>query len=270
MFAGLKTSVMLLALCVAIADGMPATAREPVATSVEFNRDIRPILSDNCFHCHGPDKAQRKADMRLDTEDGAFAMLESGGHAIVRGNLSQSEMARRIMSEDDDERMPPPDSGRKLTPAQKATLVRWIDEGAKWQKHWSLIPLERHAMPPVRNREWPRVAWDVFVLARLERDGLEPTPEADKATLLRRITFDLTGLTPAFDEVDAFLSDDSPNAYEKVVDRLLASPRFGERMATDWLDAARYADTNGYQTDGTGSVENLDNHKNHDVVGEGE
>ena len=146
--------------------------------------------------------------------------------------------------------MPPPDSGYKLSSTQKDLLVRWVKEGARWQKHWSFIRPERPPLPPVKNRAGRAVSWDAFVLARLEHDGLEPSPEADKEALLRRVTLDLTGLPPTIAEVDAYLHDSSSNAYEKVVDRLLASPRYGERMATDWLDAARYADTNGYQSDG--------------------
>lgn len=250
MIAGSNKTVLLLAIIAAIAHCPLAASAESTDTSIQFNRDIRPILSDNCFHCHGPDKAQRQADLRLDTEEGAIAELGSGGHAIVRGNASESEMARRITSDDDGERMPPADSGRALTPAQKEMLVRWIAEGAKWQKHWSLVRPERPAIPAVKNRAWSRVPWDAFVLARLEHEGLQPSQEADRETLLRRVTLDLTGLPPSLEEVNAFLDDNSPNAYEKVVDRLLASRRYGEQMATDWLDAARYADTNGYQVDG--------------------
>jgi hypothetical protein len=250
MIAGLNNSACQLSLFFAISVCSSASANE-TRPSVEFNRDIRLILSDNCFHCHGPDQAQRKANLRLDTEEGAIAVLESGGHAIVRGNLSESALAQRITSSDDDERMPPPDSGRKLTSAQKDLLLRWIEEGAKWQNHWSLIPPTRPPLPPTSDRNWSRTPWDTFVLARLKQEGLKPSPEADRETLLRRVTLDLTGLPPALPEIDAYLHDKSRNAYEKVVDRLLASSRYGERMATDWLDAARYADTNGYQTDGT-------------------
>ena len=254
MTSGSKNTMRLLASILVMLCTLPAFATEPVANAIQFNRDVRPILSDNCFHCHGPDQAQRQAELRLDTEEGAFAKLESGNRAIVAGRTSESELVRRIMSKDDGERMPPSDSGRSLTAAQKETLVRWVDQGAKWQKHWSLIRPERPAIPTVKNRAWPRAPWDAFVLARLEQEGLQPSPEADKETLIRRVTLDLTGLPPTLAEIDAFLRDDSVDAYEKLVDRLLASPRFGERMATDWLDAARYADTNGYQTDGPRSM----------------
>jgi hypothetical protein len=213
------------------------------AEAVEFNRDVRPILADACFACHGPDKAKRKAGLRLDTEEGAAKVLAAGDPA-------KSELFRRITAKDEDERMPPPKSGRALTAAQIEALRLWIAEGAKWQKHWSFIPPARPPLPVVKNSTWSRNGIDRFILARLEREGLAPSPEADRTTLLRRATLDLTGLPPTPAEVDAFLADASPDAYEKVVDRLLASPRFGETMAARWLDAARYADTNGYQSDG--------------------
>jgi mono/diheme cytochrome c family protein len=237
-----------LPLCTLVVIMAPATgnaADRPVA----FNRDIRPIFSDVCFQCHGPDKAKRKAGFRLDTEEGAFAGLRKGGRAIVPGDLAKSELYRRITAKGD-ERMPPAKSGHILTTEQIELIRRWIEQGAKWQKHWSLIKPERPMLPTVKTRDWPRSPIDTFVLARLEAAGLEPTPEADRATLIRRVTLDLTGLPPTPAEVDAFLADRSPRAYEKVVDRLLQSPRFGERMAAPWLDAARYADTNGYQNDG--------------------
>src|SRR6476620_11736515 len=183
---------LLLALAFAPFCGRSVGAAEAPGATVAFNRDIQPILSANCFHCHGPDKAQRKAGLRLDTEEGAFAPLESGGRAIIRGDVSKSELIRRITSDDDDERMPPPDSGYRLSSAQKDLLVRWVKEGARWQKHWSFIRPERPPLPPVKNRAWPRVSWDVFVLARLEHDGLEPSPGADKEALIRRVTLDLT------------------------------------------------------------------------------
>jgi hypothetical protein len=224
-------------------------AVDTVPQTVEFNRDIRPILSDNCFACHGPDKAQRKADLHFDTEAGAKADL--GGHrAIAAGAPDQSEILLRITSRDDDERMPPPETGRRLSPRDVQLIRQWIVEGARWQSHWSFIPPRQPALPVVKDPLWPRGALDTFVLARLDREGLGPSRTAEKATLIRRVTLDLTGLPPTLDEVDAFLADASPDAYERVVDRLLASPRYGERMAIGWLEAARYADTNGYQTDG--------------------
>lgn len=236
-------------LAVAILFAGVATADDSLPSTIEFNRDIHPILSDNCFHCHGPDKANRNAGLRLDTEDGVLATLESGNRAIVKGDVSSSELIKRISS-DDDLCMPPPESGRKLTSSQKALLARWVEEGAPWQKHWSFISPVRSSLPLVKNRDWPLVPWDAIILSRIEHEGLQPSPAADKRALLRRVTLDLTGIPPTPKETKAFADDNSPDAYEKVVDRLLASPRYGERMATDWLDAARYADTNGYQSDG--------------------
>jgi hypothetical protein len=217
--------------------------------TVEFNRDIRPLLSDHCYACHGPDQAKRQAELRLDLEAEAFARRE-GTTPIVPGDPAASELYRRIASSDPDERMPPAEAGRTLTAEQIDLVRRWIDEGAKWQNHWSLNPPRRPLPPPIRRKDWVRNAIDAFVLARLERDDLTPAAEAARATLIRRVTLDLTGLPPSPAEVDDFLADASDNAYEKLVDRLLASPRFGERMATRWLDGARYADTNGYQSDG--------------------
>jgi mono/diheme cytochrome c family protein len=217
---------------------------------VEFNRGIRPILSDNCFSCHGPDRAKRKAKLRLDTEEGAFADL-GGRRALVPGDPARSELIARVTAEDETERMPPPASGRKLTPHQIELLRRWVEQGARWQKHWAFLPPRRPELPAVRNEQWVRNPIDAFVLARLEREGLAPSLEPEKTTLIRRVSLDLTGLPPTPAEVDAFLADASPDAYEKLVDRLLASPRYGEHMAVEWLDAARYADTNGYQGDNT-------------------
>jgi hypothetical protein len=224
-------------------------AAEPLPRTVEFNRDIRPILSDTCFQCHGPDKAKRKADLRLDTEAGAFADL-GGSRVLVPGRPDKSELYLRITTEDPKERMPFPGSGRKLSQRQIDLIRRWIEQGAKWQKHWAFLPPRRHPLPVVKNPSWTRNAIDAFILDRLEREGLAPSAEADRITLIRRVTLDLTGLPPTIAEVDAFLADRSPDAFERVVDRLLSSPRLGERLATRWLDAARYADTNGYQTDG--------------------
>ncbi|MFN0169629.1 MAG: DUF1553 domain-containing protein [Bryobacteraceae bacterium] len=217
--------------------------------TIEFNREVRPILSDRCFTCHGPDPAKRKSKLRFDSEAGA--MQDLGGHfAIVPGDPSKSELIRRITTDKKGLRMPPVYAGNALSPSEVETLRRWVEQGAKWQNHWSLIPPRRPELPPVENAAWPRNPIDRFILARLEREGLKPSREADRATLIRRVSLDITGLPPTPAEVEAFLKDESPDAYEKVVDRLLESPRYGERMAARWLDAARYADTNGYQTDG--------------------
>ena len=219
------------------------------ADTVEFNRDIRPILSDNCFQCHGPDSAQRKADLRLDVEASAKRDVE-GVRPIVAGDLDHSELIRRIANADDDKRMPPVDSGKNLSARQVELLTRWIRDGARWEKHWAFLPVKRPSPPTVIRTDWVQSPIDAFVLARLEAAGLPPAEQADRTTLLRRVTLDLTGLPPAPAEIDAFLADRSSDAYAHVVDRLLASPRYGERMASTWLDAARYADTSGYQTDG--------------------
>jgi len=237
--------------CINVAAQGTGAPSDPVL----FNRDIRPILSDRCYACHGPDKANRKTVMRFDSEEGASVALASGGYAFVKGDLSKSVMYQRITSENEATRMPPAYLGyAKLTAAQIDLIRRWIEQGAKWQKHWSLIPPEAAPQPQVMHKQWPREAIDYYVLARLEHEGLTPSPEADCATLIRRVTLDLTGLPPTPAEVDAFLNDAAPNAYEKVVDRLLSSPRYGENLAWQWLDAARYADTNGYQVDGPRSM----------------
>ena len=207
------------------------------AQHLEFNRDIRPILSDKCVFCHGPDQANRKSKLRLDTDTGA-------------AYLDKKVIVERIKAEKPAMRMPPVYSGKSLTEGEVATLERWVGEGALWEKHWSFVAPKRRTPPSVAMAGWPANPIDNFVLARLEKSGLKPTPQSDRGRLLRRVTFDLTGLPATPAEVDAFLADSSPKAYERVVDRLLQSPRFGERMAIRWLDAARYADTQGYQSDG--------------------
>ena len=218
---------------------------------IEFNRDIRPILSDQCFACHGPDAAKRKTKLRFDTEAGARIELAKGRFAIVPGDPERSELVRRVTSADTAVRMPPAYAGRAALSADEIERIRrWIAQGARWQPFWSFIPPQRPALPAVRDEKWARNPIDRFILARLEREGLQPAPEADKAALLRRVSLDLTGLPPTPAQVDAFLQDASPDAYGKAVDRLLASPRYGERMAFRWMEAARYGDTNGYQTDG--------------------
>jgi Protein of unknown function (DUF1553)/Protein of unknown function (DUF1549)/Concanavalin A-like lectin/glucanases superfamily/Planctomycete cytochrome C len=217
--------------------------------AVEFNRDVLPILSDKCFTCHGPDAAAKKIPFRLDSEAAAKAVLADGRHAIVAGDPQTSELVRRIVSDKKSALMPPVYSGLSLSKSQIDILTTWIQEGAKWQQHWSFIPPQRPALPPVKNQKWIKNPIDAFVLARLEKEGLVPSPEANPTKLIRRVTLDLTGLPPTPAEIDAFLNDTAPDAYAKVVDRLLASPRYGERMAARWLDAARYADSNGYQYD---------------------
>ena len=215
---------------------------------VRFNRDVRPILSENCFACHGFDSNNRKADLRLDTREGATSNND-GVTAIVPGNINKSALWKLINSTDADVVMPPPETHKKLSSEQKKTLRKWIEQGAPYEMHWSFVPPTVQELPKVKQGDWPRHPFDHFILAKLESKKLKPSPEAKKETLIRRVTLDLTGLPPTLQEVDAFLADTSPNAYEKVVDRLLASPHYGERMAVDWLDAARYADTNGFQVD---------------------
>jgi hypothetical protein len=214
---------------------------------VDFDRDVRPILSDRCFACHGPDEQRRMANLRLDMQEGLFA--QRGNAAIVTpGNTANSRLLARV-SASGATRMPPPQAGPPLTETQISTIREWIGQGAKWERHWAFVPPERPALPDVRNEKWPRNAIDRFVLTRLEQEGLNPSPEAGRATLLRRLSFDLTGLPPTTAEIDAFLADQSNDAYEKQVDRLLALPQYGERMTTQWLDLARYADTHGYHID---------------------
>lgn len=220
-----------------------------VAVEIDFDTQIRPILSDNCFQCHGPDEETRAADLRLDTDEGAHGDL--GGYAaFVPNDPDASEGLRRILSDDPDEVMPPPASKLKLTAAEKKTLRDWIDAGAKWSEHWSFVPPRPPAVPADAS-DWSVNEIDRFIRARAIAAGVLPQGEADRETLIRRLTLDLTGLPPQPKEIDAFLSDTSDDAYEKVVDRLLASPRYGERMAWDWLDASRYADTDGFQGDPT-------------------
>ncbi len=222
----------------------PAVARA-APPALDFNRDIRPILSENCFYCHGQDSNKRQADLRLDVRDAAIE-----GAAIVPGDAAASPLIERIHSDDPDTRMPPPDSNRRLTVEQKRLLERWIQQGADYQVHWAFVPPRQVPEPTVQNESWVRNSIDRFVLARLEAEGLVPSPEADRATLIKRLSIDLTGLPPSPEEIDAFQADTDKEAYEKLVDRLLDSSHYGERMALPWLDAARYADSNGFQQDG--------------------
>ncbi len=221
----------------------------PRGGRVDFNYHIRPILSDRCLACHGPDEKGRKAKLRLDTREGTFKAVEDGRFVVKPGDLAKSELFRRIVSTDPDEVMPPPASHLSLSQAEIDLLRRWIEEGAEWKGHWAFQPVAPVSVPAVRNTKWPRNEVDRFILARLEREGLKPQPEADRERLLRRVTYDLTGLPPTVRELDAFLADKAPDAYERAVDRLLASSAYGERMAVDWLDSARFSDTHGYQAD---------------------
>lgn len=221
----------------------------PSEAKIDFNRDIRPILSNNCFFCHGPDEKHREADLRLDTKAGAFHRVD-GVAAVVPGKVEESTLIERILSTDADVRMPPADSGKTLKPAEIELLKKWVQQGAAWQEHWAYIKPERASLPAVKNVKWPRNEIDYFVLSRLEKAGLSPSREADRRTLVRRLYLDLFGLPPSAAEVDAFLESKDPKAYEKLIDHLLESPRYAERMTLKWLDLARYADTNGYSIDG--------------------
>jgi len=219
------------------------------AQKVEFNRDIRPILSDKCFACHGPDAKNAKSEYRLDTFDHATAEID-GVAGIVPGKLKESEVHWRIHSEDSSEVMPPPESKRSLTPAEIALLDRWIEQGSEYQDHWSFVPIPKPVPVPPVSSDWIRNEIDAFVLTKLQEKGFSPSPETSREKWLRRVTFDLTGLPPTVEELDAFLADTSPNAHEKVVDRLLASDAAAERLTAEWLDVARYSDSYGFQVDG--------------------
>ena len=237
---------------VAIASRISVQAQDAVprggpaaAAPVSFNREILPILSNNCFACHGPDEKARKTRFHFDSKDAAF--IKDG--VIVPGHAQDSLLIQHITSTDPEERMPPPDSGRSLTDKQIDLLKRWIDQGAKWDTHWAYVAPQRAEPPVIARAGWARTPIDRFIAARLEREGLAPSPEADPETLLRRVTYDLTGLPPTPAEIDSFLADRAPDAYERRVDALLQSAHYGERMAMPWLDASRYADTHGYHID---------------------
>ncbi|HUR45066.1 MAG TPA: DUF1549 domain-containing protein [Candidatus Saccharimonadales bacterium] len=219
------------------------------ASAATFSRDILPILSDNCFSCHGPDEKARKAKLRLDTKEGAFRVKDDV-HVIVPGKSSKSELYRRLTTQDLDDVMPPPKSTRKLSPEQIDLIKKWIDAGASWGEHWAFEKVSQPPLPRLKKLgKRALTPIDQFIFARLEKEGLTPAPEAGRERLIRRVTLDLTGLPPTPEQVSDFLLDTKSNAYERLVDRLLRSPSFGERMAWSWLEAARYADSNGYQGD---------------------
>jgi hypothetical protein len=237
-----------LLVSIAAVSFAPLAAAAATSAAPDFQRQVRPILSDNCFRCHGPDKGNRMADLRLDVREGAFAERKNG-FVIVPGKPADSLIIKRVASDDPAFRMPPPMSHKTLTAEQKDILRRWIEAGAPWKEHWAFIAPASPALPPVDVPSWDKNPIDHFILARLEAAGLKPNPEANRRTLIRRVTLDLTGLPPAPADVEAFVKDKSPHAYEKVVDRLLASPRYGEHRGRYWLDAARYADTQGLHID---------------------
>jgi hypothetical protein len=224
------------------------------AVEIDFNRQIRPILSENCFQCHGPDQSHRKANYRLDTKEGVFAVGKSGKKNILLRDAKNSELVHRIEEAEGDGLMPPLKSGKKLNADQIKLIKQWINEGANYGEHWAFVVPKSNSVPDVNNSKWVRTPIDAFVLSRLESNNITPSPQASKEVLIRRLTLDLIGLPPTLKEVDDFLRDDSPQAYEKVVDRLLASNQYGERMAMQWLDYARFADSNGFQTDSSRSM----------------
>ena len=244
----------LLIVCTAVWVLIGPTSVKAQGRRVDYNRDIRPILSNLCYKCHGPDENERKAGLRLDTPEGVVAQLESTAHAIVPGKSGESEVYSRITATDPAERMPPPSLEKNLTPQQIELIKRWIDEGATMRGHWAFSAPVRAALPAVKNEATVHNPIDRFVQARLEHEGLAPGPEADRATLIRRVTYDLTGLPPTPDEVDAFLADSANDAYNRLVDRLLSTSRYGEQMARYWLDAARYGDSHGLHFDNERSI----------------
>ena len=230
-------ALLLSLLLVAFAHST-STAAIPTAAKVEFNRDIRPILSDNCFYCHGPDQNHRKAKLRLDLREQAIEKK-----AFIPGNTEESEMLKRLVASDPDELMPPPDSNKKLTAEQKETLKRWIQQGAEYQAHWSYVAPKKDALPTNAHPV------DALVQKRLAALNLKPSREADRRTLIRRLYSDLLGLPPSPEEVASFLNDANPDAYARLVERILSNPHYGERMAQGWLDVVRFADTIGYHSD---------------------
>ena len=241
-------SLLIFALCVTPLV-LPAVVRETAAqeptraNSISFSRDVRPLLADNCFQCHGPDPEQREADLRLDTKDGASAVIEAG-------DVDGSELVRRITSSDPDEVMPPPQSKKRLTSEQIERLKTWVAAGAAWESHWAFTAVHRPRPPTVLWQQWPRNPIDCFVIAQLEAKNIAPSQPADRATLIRRLFLDIIGLLPSPERVDTFMHDSRPDAYEQLVDELLDSPHYGERWGRHWLDQARYADSDGYAIDG--------------------
>jgi len=225
---------------------------EQIPDNVSYNFNIRPILSDKCYKCHGPDASKRQAGLRLDKPESAFKALRDNpnAHVLVPGSPEMSELFRRISTDDTSEMMPPAASNlKRLTPHEVALIKKWINQGAKFEKHWAFVPPKSYPLPDVSDKSWPKNQIDYFILNKQEQYGLSPNPEADKERLLKRLCFDLTGLPPSLDMMDRFLADKSPNAYEKVVDELMKSPAYGEKMTLHWLDVSRYADSHGYQDD---------------------
>ena len=232
MFNLMKLTIVAIASLLVCGDAL-----ETEYAPISFNSDVRPILSENCFACHGPDEEDRAADLRLDLRE---PVIDYG--ALVEGKPDESLLIERVLSDDPDLIMPPPETRKTLSVAQKKLLLEWVRQGGEYQKHWSFEPLTETTPVPGAGSGWKKNSVDVFVAAKHQMKNLKPNAEADKATWLRRVTYDLTGLPPTLSELDAFLADESDNAYETVVERLLRSPEYGERMAVMWLDVARYAD----------------------------
>ncbi|MCP3694015.1 MAG: DUF1549 domain-containing protein, partial [Planctomycetaceae bacterium] len=248
---GLSWVLLFVLVTIALSGTIVSAAEEK---PIDFSRDILPLLSETCFKCHGPDQANREAGLRLDKHEGALAKLESGKTALVPGKSGESSIYQRITSKDPELRMPPIDSGKELTEAEIKLLKRWIDGGGQWSGHWAFQTPQKPELPgPVKGWKAEN-SIDLFIQPGLAAAALKPAPEASKETLIRRLTLDLTGLPPTIKEVDAFLQDDSPAAYERVVDRLLKSSRYGEHMGRRWLDAARFADTHGLHLDNERSI----------------
>ena len=244
--------LFIIAACQSPVPDKIQAASAGIPDKIDYSLHVKPILSDRCFACHGPDNNTREAGLRLDTEEGAYAALQSNEKrfALKAGNLKKSEVFHRIIASDPDLMMPPPESNLSLTDKEKAIIVRWIEQGAEYKPHWAFVKPERPKLPKVKNKQWPQNEIDYFVLKKLEKQGLEPNSKANKTTLIRRLYFDLTGLPPTPVQVDGFINNTSADAYEKLVDDLLQSPAHAERMAMEWMDVARYADSHGFHADG--------------------
>ncbi|MFT7605016.1 MAG: hypothetical protein ACI8VT_002609, partial [Saprospiraceae bacterium] len=245
------TGLLFILNCSRQNDSEPSTLSYQVPAHIDFNFHVRPILSDRCYTCHGPDEKAREAGLRFDIEAEAFKELSEtpGKFAITKGDIINSQMIHRIFSKDSAEIMPPPESNLFLEDHEKEILKKWIAQGAEWKTHWSFIPPKKAKLPPIESKNWVTNEIDYFILHRLEKEGIVPNPPATKEQLIRRVSFDLTGLPPTPEAIDLFLNDDDKNAYEKLVDQLLTAPAYAENQAAQWLDLARYADTHGYQDD---------------------
>ena len=246
----LTLGFLIMSLCMS---PLHLTAQDS-PSSVEFSRDILPLLSENCYQCHGPDDATREAGLRLDQRDGILAEADSGAAAVIPGSAVKSELVRRIISDDPDLKMPPPESGKKLTAADIERLKQWVNTGAKWSVHWAYEKPKSQELPTLTGTWKHSNPIDLFIQKSLKQSDLSPSQQASKETLIRRATLDLTGLPPTIEEIDQFLSDDSPEAYERVLDRVMESPAYAEHMTRIWLDSARYADTHGLHLDNERSI----------------